>query len=181
MNAGVVVLTGVSTGIGASTAGLLVQKGFHVFGGVRREEDGERLRSQLGVGFTPLLFDVTDQSAIERAVVEVDQALSGATLAGLVNNAGIGIGGPLALLPLDSFRHLLEVNLIGAVAVTQAFLPLLGCDRARTGRPGRIVNISSVGGKRAMPFMAPYSASKHALEAVSESLRRASSCCSAST
>ena len=172
MKRAAVVVTGTSTGIGASTAVHLVEKGFHVFGSVRRTEDGNRLRKQLGDAFTPLHFDVTDRDAIERAAAEVDTALDGATLAGLVNNAAMATGGPLAHVPLDDFRQLLEVNLIGVIAVTQVFLPLLGCDRARTGRPGRIVNISSVGGKRAMPFMAPYSASKHALEAVSESLRR---------
>ena len=167
-----VVVTGTSTGIGESTAAHLVQQGFHVFGGVRRENDGERLRGQLGDAFMPLSLDVTDEDAIGRAASQVEQALGGATLAGLVNNAGIATGGPLAHLPLDAFRKIIDVNLFGAVAVTQAFLPLLGCDRARTGRSGRIVNVSSVSGKRAPPFLAPYSASKHALEAVSESLRR---------
>ena len=130
------------------------------------------MHSQLGEAFTPLLFDVTDQRAILSAASEVENALGGATLAGLVNNAGIAIGGPLAHVPLDAFRKQLEVNLIGAVAVIQAYLPLLGCDRSRHGKPGRIVNVSSVAGKRASPFMASYSASKHALEAMSESLRR---------
>ncbi len=172
MNAATVVITGSSTGIGESTAAHLVAKGFHVFGGVRRGEDGERLRGRLGDAFTPLMMDVTDGAAIASSAAEVNAALGGAKLAGLVNNAGIGVGGPTALLPLDEFRRLFEVNLLGAIAVTQAFLPLLGTDRARRGAPGRIVNVSSVSGKRGMPFMAPYSASKHALEAVSESLRR---------
>lgn len=167
-----VVVTGTSTGIGESTAAHLIQQGFHVFGSVRRENDGERLRGQLGDAFIPLNFDVTDEDAIKRAASQVEQALGGATLAGLVNNAGIATSGPLAHLPLKTFRDLMHVNLFGAVAVTQAFLPLLGCERARTGRPGRIVNVSSVAGKQALPFTAVYSASKHALEAVSESLRR---------
>lgn len=171
MNKGTVVVTGTSTGIGESTAANLVANGFRVFGGVRRTEDGTRLRSCLGKAFTPLIMDVTDGDTIAANVAEVETALGNATLNGLVNNAGIAIGGPTVLLPLDDFRHQLEVNLLGALAVTQAFLPLLGTDRARTGDPGRIINVSSVSGKRAMPFMAPYSASKHALEAVSESLR----------
>ena len=155
MKRAAVVVTGTSTGIGASTAVHLVEKRFHVFGSVRRTEDGNRLRKQLGDAFTLLHFNVTDRDAIERAAAEVDTALDGATLAGLVNNTAMATGGPFAHVPLDDFRHLLEVNLIGVIAVTQEFLPLLECDRARTGRPGRIVNISSVGGKRAMPFMAP--------------------------
>jgi len=172
MNKRTVVVTGTSTGIGESTAADLVASGFRVFGGVRRTEDGTRLHSRLGEAFTPLIMDVTDGEAIAASVAKVETALGNSTLDGLVNNAGIAIGGPTVLLPLDKFRHQLEVNLIGALAVTQAFLPLLGTDRARSGSPGRIVNVSSVSGKRAMPFMAPYSASKHALEAVSESLRR---------
>ncbi len=172
MGAKAVVITGTSTGIGLSTAEYLAGNGYHVFGGVRHEADGTRLQSQLGESFTPLLMDVTDQDAIRAAAAKVERALDGATLAGLVNNAGIALGGPCAHLPLDDFRQQFEVNVIGVVAVTQAFLPLLGCDRKRRGTPGRIVNVSSVAGKRASPFMAPYSASKHALEALSESLRR---------
>ena len=165
-------VTGSSTGIGESTAAYLVARGLRVFGTVRRAEDGERLRGHLGEAFTPLMMDITHGEAIATAAAEAEAALDGATLAGLVNNAGIAVGGPTALLPLDEFRHQLEVNLIGTLTVTQAFLPLLGTDRGRRGAPGRIVNISSVSGKRAMPFMSPYAASKHALEALSESLRR---------
>ena len=177
MEAKAVVVTGSSTGIGASTAEFLIAKGFRVFGGVRRKGDGARLQSRLGNAFTPLVMDVTDGEAISAGARDVTRALAGASLAGLVNNAGIAIGGPLSPLPLDAFRQQFEVNFFGAVAVTQAFLPLLGCGDTATGKPGRIVpgrivNVSSVSGKRAMPFMAPYSASKHALEAVSESLRR---------
>ena len=172
MEKGAVVITGASTGIGASTAEYLVRQGYQVFGSVRRAPDGDALRNQLGDAFTPLIFDVTDGEAIAAGAADVARALDGTTLADLVNNAGIAVGGPCALLPLDEFRHQLEVNLIGAIAVIQAFLPLLGTDRERRGKPGRIVNVSSVAGKRASPFMAPYSASKHGLEAISESLRR---------
>jgi NAD(P)-dependent dehydrogenase (short-subunit alcohol dehydrogenase family) len=172
MSVKTVVVTGVSSGIGESTAALLVAEGFRVFGAVRHDEDGVRLSARLGQNFSPLMMDVTDGAAIAAAAAEVDAALGGTTLAGLVNNAGIAIGGPLALLPLGEIRHQLEVNLIGQIGVTQVFLPLLGADRTRSGKPGRIVNVSSVSGKRAMPFMGPYAASKHALEAVSESLRR---------
>jgi len=130
-----VVATGTSTGIDESTAALLIQKGFHVFGGVRREADGERLRGRLGDGFTSFILDVTNEDAIARGATEVEQMLDGATLAGLVNNAGIAAGGPLAHLSLDASRKIMGVNLFGAVAVTQAFLPLLGCDRALSGKP----------------------------------------------
>lgn len=167
-----VVITGASTGIGRGAAKVLAEAGFHVFGSVRKAADGERLRGELGPHVTPLVFDVTDQEAVGAAAREVGAALGDATLAGLVNNAGIAVGGPLAHIPPADYRHQLEVNLIGPLIVTQAFLPLLGTDRARRGAPGRIVNISSVGGKMAFPFIGAYAASKHGLEAVSESLRR---------
>jgi len=158
-----VVVTGASTGIGACIARDLAGRGFRVFGTVRRPEDAAALER---AGVMPVQMDVTDTASIARARAEVERALGGASLAGLVNNAGIPVAGPLELLPLDELRRVLEVNLVGAVAVTQAFLPLLKAAR------GRIVNISSVAGRYALPFMGPYSASKFALEAVSDSLRR---------
>jgi NAD(P)-dependent dehydrogenase (short-subunit alcohol dehydrogenase family) len=167
-----VVVTGVSTGIGLATARVLMARGAHVFGSVRREADADRLRGELGANFTPLLFDVTDPDAIGAAVPVVADSLHGATLWGLVNNAGIGIGGPLIYQPLDELRRVLEVNVLGTAAAIQAFAPLLGADRARTGTPGRIVNISSVAGRMGAPFMGAYAASKHALEGMSHSLRR---------
>src|SRR5688572_7853392 len=167
-----VVVTGVSTGIGLATARVLMARGVHIFGSVRREADAVRLRRELGANFTPLVFDVTDHDAVRAAVPIVSETLNGATLWGLVNNAGIGIGGPLIYQPLDEIRRVLEVNVLGVVAVTQAFAPLLGTDRARKGKPGRIVNISSVAGRMSAPFMGAYAASKHALEGMSQSLRR---------
>ena len=167
-----VVVTGSSTGIGWGAAKVLTRKGFRVFGSVRKPEDGERLRRELGANFVPLLFDVTDLEAVKAAVEQVSDALAGETLFGLVNNAGIAIAGPLLYLKIDEFRHQLEVNLTGQVIVTQAFAPLLGVDTQRKGEPGRIVMISSVGGRNANPFMAPYCASKFGLEGLSESLRR---------
>ena len=167
-----VVVTGVSTGIGLATARVLAARGAHVFGSVRRAADADRLRRELGANFTPLLFDVTEPDAIRAAVPSVGDSLNGATLWGLVNNAGIGIGGPLIYQPLDEIRRVLEVNVLGTAAAIQAFAPLLGADRARTGRPGRIVNISSVAGRMSAPFMGAYAASKHALEGMSHSLRR---------
>ncbi len=167
-----VVVTGVSTGIGHGTAKVLAGKGFHVFGSVRKPEDADRLKKELGDRFTPLLFDVTDEAAVRRGAETVRAALGGETLAGLVNNAGIAVSGPLIELDPDDFRKQMEVNVTGPLLVTQAFVPLLGADRALTGKPGRIVNISSISGIRAMPFLGPYAASKFALEGFSEALRR---------
>ncbi|HAC57233.1 MAG TPA: oxidoreductase [Rhodobiaceae bacterium] len=167
-----VVVTGVSTGIGHAAAKVLAQKGFHVFGSVRKEADAERLKKELGDRFTPLIFDVTDEAAIRRAAEEVRAALKGETLAGLVNNAGIAVSGPLIEVDPDDFRKQMDVNVTGPFLVTQAFAPLLGTDKSLKGEPGRIVNISSVGGIRAMPFIGPYAASKFAIEGFSEALRR---------
>jgi NAD(P)-dependent dehydrogenase (short-subunit alcohol dehydrogenase family) len=167
-----VVVTGASTGIGYATARVLSERGYRVFGGVRRDADATRLSAELGTNFTPVLFDVTDRIAVRSAADEVARALGADTLFGLVNNAGIAVPGPLLYLDLDDFRRQLEVNLTAQLAVTQAFLPLLGADRARVGAPGRIVMMSSVGGRNATPFTGPYNASKFGLEGLSESLRR---------
>lgn len=166
------VVTGVSTGIGRAIAQSLVNDGWRVFGSVRKEKDAEAVRAALGDNFTPLLFDVTDDEAIKASANEVRKALNGRTLNGLVNNAGIAVAGPLRYLPVDDLRHQMEVNLFGALRVTQAFLPMLGADKEFTGTPGRIVNMSSVAGKLASPIMGPYSMSKHALEAFTDALRR---------
>ncbi len=167
-----VVVTGASTGIGWGTTGVLIQKGFNVFGTVRKQADADRLQSEFGPAFTPLLMDVTDGPAVQRAANQVRKALGNSNLAGLVNNAGISVVGPLLHLPLPDFRRQLEVNLIAPVLVTQTFAGLLGADRIRGGGPGRIVNISSVGGRLGAPFLGAYAASKHGLEGMSESLRR---------
>jgi hypothetical protein len=167
-----VVVTGSSTGIGWGIAKVLIGKGFRVFGSVRKAEDGERLRKEFGPNFVPLYFDVTDAAAVAKGADQVAAALGGEMLSGLVNNAGIAVAGPLLYVKIDEFRHQIEVNLTGQLIVTQAFAPLLGADRSRKGEPGRIVMISSVGGKNASPFVGPYNASKFALEGLSESLRR---------
>jgi NAD(P)-dependent dehydrogenase (short-subunit alcohol dehydrogenase family) len=171
-HAEVVVVTGASTGIGLATARVLVAHGVHVFGSVRQASDAERVRAELGPGFTPILFDVTDTTAVNAAVPAVADRLQGRTLFGLVNNAGIAIGGPLIHQPLDEVRRHLEVNTLGAVATIQAFAPLLGTDRTRRGKPGRIINVSSVAGRISAPFLGAYAASKRALEGMSHSLRR---------
>jgi NAD(P)-dependent dehydrogenase (short-subunit alcohol dehydrogenase family) len=167
-----VVITGVSTGIGFATAAELLRRGYHVFGTVRKAADAERLQMQFGEMFTPLLFDVTDGPAIGTAVEEVQDALGEGGLYALINNAGIVIPGPLQLTPLEDFRAQFEVNLFGLLDVTQQFLPLLGARKHAPHPPGRVINISSVSGKIAYPFMGAYAATKHALEALSDSLRR---------
>jgi NAD(P)-dependent dehydrogenase (short-subunit alcohol dehydrogenase family) len=163
-----VVITGASTGIGAACALALAREGWRVYAGVRRPEDGERLRQAAGpaaAALVPLVLDVTDEPGIAAAAGEVARAEGERGLAGLVNNAGIAVGGPLEFLPVDVLRRQFEINVIGQIAVTQAFLPLLR--RA----PGRIVNMSSISGRMTVPFMGPYSASKFALEALSDALR----------
>lgn len=167
-----VVITGVSSGIGYAAALELAGRGYHVFGSVRREGDAARLQAALGERFTPLLFDVTDADAIGRAAEQVATALGSGGLAGLVNNAGIAVSGPLMHVRPDDVRRQFEVNVVGVVAVTQAFLPLLGARPNPGHPPGRIVNVGSVSGRIAYPFIGPYAASKHALEALSDSLRR---------
>jgi len=167
-----VVVTGSSTGIGWGIAKVLISKGFRVFGSVRKTADGERLKKEFGANFVPVLFDVTDEAAVAKGAEQVAAALGGETLAGLVNNAGIAVAGPLLYLKLDEFKQQIAVNLTGQLTVTQAFAPLLGADRSRKGPPGRIVMISSVGGTNANPFMGPYCASKFGLEGMSEALRR---------
>jgi NAD(P)-dependent dehydrogenase (short-subunit alcohol dehydrogenase family) len=167
-----IVVTGVSTGIGWGILKVLIQQGFRVFGSVRKTEDAERLSKEFGERFVPLFFDVTDELAVQAAAQQVREQLNGETLFGLVNNAGIAVPAPLILQPTDDFRHQLEVNLVSVLIVTKAFVPLLGSDRSLRGKPGRIINISSVGGKRGSPFLGAYVASKHGLEGFSESLRR---------
>jgi NAD(P)-dependent dehydrogenase (short-subunit alcohol dehydrogenase family) len=166
------VITGVSTGIGYATVQELLVHGYQVFGTLRAAAQADQLQAELGPQFTPLLLDVTDAAAIHAAAETVAAALAGRGLAGLVNNAGIAVGGPLMHLDLEDLRRQFEVNVIGALAVTQAFLPLLGARADAPAPPGRIVNISSASGHTIYPFLAPYAASKRALEALSDGLRR---------
>ena len=166
------VITGVSTGIGYETARTLAGRGFHVFGSVRRAVDADRLKAEFGDQFTPLQFDLRDTQAIKAAADVVRSSLRGQRLKALVNNASIALGGPIALQPIDEVRQQFEVNVIGTTAVTQAFLPLLGSDPSFHGNPGRIVNISSIGGRVGFPMIAAYAGTKFAIEGISESLRR---------
>lgn len=159
-------VTGASTGIGRATALGLDRAGWRVFTGVRRDEDAESLRAEGSERLTPLMLDVTDAGAIAAAAERIGGEVGGTGLDGLVNNAGIAVAGPLETMPIDQFRRQIEVNLTAQVAVTQAMLPMI---RAAVGR---IVFISSIGGRMALPLNAPYHASKFAIEAVSDSLRQ---------
>ena len=132
-----VVVTGASTGIGWSCVKVLIAGGARVFGSVRKQADADRLSAAFGPTFTPLLFDVTDGAAVAAGARQVEAALGGETLSGLVNNAGIAVPGPLLYLKVDDFAHQVAVNVTGQLIVTQAFAPLLGVDRARKGAAGR--------------------------------------------
>jgi short-subunit dehydrogenase len=164
-NARAVVITGASTGIGAACALRLDRLGFTVFAGVRRSEDGVALQQAASDRLVPLELDVTDLTTIQKSQAVVSEATRDRGLFGLINNAGIAVVGPLEAVPISDLRQQLEVNVIGQVAVTQAFLPLV-----RQAR-GRIVNMGSIAGLSTMPLMGPYSASKFALEAITDALR----------
>lgn len=167
-----ILITGASTGIGYGAAKQFVQRGYTVYGSVRNPADADRLQAELGDRFVPLLFDVTDPKAVAEAAQWLAERLAGSGLGGLVNNAGIAIGGPLQHQPIDVVGQHFEVNVLGLVRVTQAFLPLLGARADHPVQPGRILNISSVNGQVAIPFMGAYVGSKHAVEGLSHSLRR---------
>ena len=167
-----VVVTGVSTGIGLETTRLLISNGYRVFGSVRKQTDADRLQKEIGDRYVPLIMDVTDADAIQRASEKVGALLGSNRLAGLVNNAGIVVSGPLLHLRPSELRRQLEANMIGPMMVTQAFAPLLGTDNKRTGPVGRIVNISSTAAKVVPPLLGAYAASKWGFEGMSEALRR---------
>jgi short-subunit dehydrogenase len=162
---GAVLVTGTSTGIGRTTALQLDRLGFSVFASVRNEYDAQALCSEASQRLTPVIMDVTDQNSIDRANEQVSHAVGDAGLAGLVNNAGVGFVSPLEFIPLEELRRMFEVNVFGLLAVTQAFLPLL-----RQGG-GRIVNISSTASLFVAPFHGPYSATKLAVNGLSNALR----------
>lgn len=160
-----ILITGASTGIGAGCAVGLAKRGYRVFAGVRRAEDGERLVGQSGSGLVPVLLDVTRSETIDAVRKQLDESLGDEGLFGLFNNAGVSVAGPIEYLPLDDLRWQLEVNVVGQVAVTQAFLPML-----RKAR-GRIITTGSVGGFVSSPFLAAYNMSKYAMEAFTDALR----------
>jgi NAD(P)-dependent dehydrogenase (short-subunit alcohol dehydrogenase family) len=161
-----VLITGASTGIGRATALRMDAEGWRVFASVRREEDAASLRGAASERLVPLMLDVTEADQIAAVAEQIGEAVGGAGLDGLVNNAGMAVMSPLETIPLDDLRKQLEVNLVSQVAVTQAMLPLV-----RTAR-GRVVFLSSIGGRMAMPFGAPYHASKYGIEAVVDCLRQ---------
>lgn len=165
-------ITGVSTGIGFDAARLLIERGYRVFGSVRKQTDADKVSQELGADFTPLLFDVTDEPAIVAAAEQVREAVGDQGLRALVNNSGVSGAGPLMHYPVSEMRQMLEVNVLGLLAVTQAFLPLLGARKNCPHPPGRIVNISSISGQLVFPFVGAYGASKHAVEALNDGLRR---------
>ena len=165
-------ITGVSTGIGYSSLKAFHANGYHVFGSVRSQEDADRLSQLFPERFTPLIFDVTDQIAVDKAVDQVTAKLSGSGLSCLVNNSGIAKGGPLQYQSIEDFEYHFQVNVIGLMRVTKAFLPLLGARENHPIPPGKIINISSVAGRFAQPFVGAYVSSKHAVEGLSHSLRR---------
>jgi len=160
-----VLITGASSGIGHACALELERRGFHVFAGVRSEEAAEAIRAAGSPRLVAVRLDVTDEASITAAAAEIETATRDAGLWGLVNNAGMVIPGPLEVLPLKLLRDQFEVNVLGQVAVTQAMLRLIR--RAQ----GRIVNMGSISGLVAAPFLGPYAASKHALEAITDALR----------
>jgi len=167
-----VVITGASTGIGRAAVAKAVREGAHVFPSVRKQADADSLKAEFGEAVTPLIFDVADEPAVRAGAAQVAAALGNRRLFGLVNNAGIAVPGPLLHLDADELRRQFEINFFGVHNVTRAFADVLGADKNRTGKPGRIVMISSVGGQNGAPFVGPYAASKFAMEGYSQSLRR---------
>ncbi len=163
MQARTVVVTGTSSGIGRAIALRLAARGYRVFAGVRRREEGDALLRDAPIGLSPVILDVADAAWIAAARAEIAGSLDGG-LSALVNNAGLTVVGPLELLPIEALRRQFEVNLFGQIAVTQAFLPQL-----REAR-GRIILMGSILGKLSIPFVAPYAATKFGLEAVADSL-----------
>lgn len=160
-----VLVTGATTGIGYASAIALAKKGYHVFAGVRKDADADRIRTQAGEGVEPIKLDVTNPAHIADAVEYITQAVGKTGLRGLVNNAGIAVVGPLEFVPMEDFNRQMNVNVNGLLAVTRAFLPLLRM------ASGRLCLISSTNGFLPIPFMGPYSISKFAVESIGDCLR----------
>ena len=166
-----IIITGASSGLGESISIKFAREGWLVFAGVRNEDDAKSLTEKESQ-IQPVFLDVSKPEQINAAVDLVTEKLAGQTLGGLVNNAGIAKLGPLALQDINEFIQHFEVNAFGGLRMAQAFLPLLGTDESLNGDPGRIVNITSVGGELPSPFLGAYTASKHAMESITDSLRR---------
>ena len=167
-----ILITGCSSGIGFATAKKFLRQGWRVFGSVRNETVAEQLSGSLGENFHPLVFDVTDFEKAEKAKNYVERHVGELGLNCLVNNAGTAVSGPLLHVDLSEFKHQFDVNVFGLLKVTQLFAPLLKANKAVGKKPGTIVNISSMSGLIARPFLGPYSASKFALESMTDTLRR---------
>ena len=168
-----VLVTGTSSGIGRGLCQALIEKGYKVFGTVRNRKDATELKKEFGENLDALLVDVTDEKQVIKAKERVQNYLNGKPLTALINNAGIATLGPVEFLPTSDFKKQIDTKILGTFLCTKIFLPLLGTDSNLIGNPGRIINISSIlGGKIGSPFMSGYCASKHAVEAFSESLRR---------
>ena len=167
-----VVITGTSTGIGYASSKLFIENGYRVFGSVRSKSDADRVSSELGSNFIPLIFDVTDENAVKNSVRIVEDHIGDQKLSGLINNAGLGVIGTIQSLSAEQFKYQFEVNVLGVFHCCQAYLDLLGADKNRKGDPGKIINISSISGEIGMPFMSAYNMSKFGLEGFSEGIRR---------
>ncbi len=167
-----ILITGASTGIGYNLAKIFLNHGFRVFGSVRKEADAQKLKNEFGENFHALIFDVTNHESVRSSITELKSIIGQEGLAGLINNAGIAISGTIMHTSIEDYQRQFDVNYFGVIAVTKACLPLLGAQKDYTLKPGKIINISSVSGKIAYPFLSPYCSSKFALEAFSDSLRR---------
>ncbi len=167
-----ILITGVSTGIGFGATRELINRGYTVYGTVRKQKDAASISSKLGSSFRPLIMDVTSESQVKEAVHKVTSEIGDIGLSCLINNAGIAEGGPLQYQRQADFEKQFGVNVFGLVRVTREFLPLLGAIKNSKFPPGKIINIGSVGGKIASPFVGAYAGTKHALEGISHSLRR---------
>lgn len=167
-----ILITGVSSGIGFETVRFLIDKGYYIFGSVRKADDKVKLESDFPRNFTCLKFDVARKEEVVAAFDQVKSILNGKPLFGLVNNAGLSVGGPMNLLDDEKFRQQMEVNLFGVRNVTNVFLPLLGATKGYKGQPGKIINNSSLAGVFNTPFNGAYCVSKHAVESLGEIYRR---------
>jgi NAD(P)-dependent dehydrogenase (short-subunit alcohol dehydrogenase family) len=167
-----IVITGTSTGIGYASSKLFIENGYRVFGSVRNEADADKVSSELGSNFVPLIFDVTDEAAVKNSVKIVEDQIGDQKLSGLINNAGLGVIGTIQSLSAEQFKYQFDVNVLGVFHCCQAYLDLLGADKNRKGDPGKIINISSISGEIGMPFMSAYNMSKFGLEGFSEGIRR---------
>jgi len=167
-----VLVTGASTGIGFEITRYFIQKGIHVLANVRQESDAQNLKNKFGVLVTPLTFDVTDIVSIQSAFEKAKNVIGEHAFVSIVNNAGIVVTGPLLHIPIAEVEHQLNVNVLGLLRVTQTFFPLLKRKEKGLKHKKRIINIGSISGLFASPFVGPYCASKYAVEAITDSLRR---------